>query len=155
VAMGKGSMKNDYSLRVAVVGCGQIADAHLQEIGHIAKAKLVAVCDQQIELADQAARRFAAPAIYDDLDEMIAKARPDVVHLTTPPQTHAPLARRLLTQGIHTYVEKPFALDLREAKAIIASAAAHKRLVCVGHDQLFDPAWLRLENSVRAGELGN
>lgn len=141
-------------VRVAVVGCGQIADAHLQEIRHVPAAELVAVCDQQVELADQAARRFLVPEAFDDLGRMIVEARPDVVHLTTPPHTHAPLACRLLKAGIHTYVEKPFTVDLDEAEEVLACAVANERKICVGHDQLFDPVWLRLEECVHSGQLG-
>jgi predicted dehydrogenase len=149
------NMKELKLIRVAVVGCGQIADAHLQEIGYVPGAKLVAVCDSQIELADQAARRFGVPEKFADIDQMVDRARPDVVHLTTPPHTHAPLACRLLAAGVHTYVEKPFAADLAEAERILKCAEDNRRLVCVGHDQLFDPVWLRLEEAVANGQLGD
>ena len=63
-------------LNVALVGCGQIADAHLQEIRKISLAKLSAVCDVHRDLADQAAARFAVPRAFDSLDRMLAEARP-------------------------------------------------------------------------------
>lgn len=148
-------MKDLKPIRVAVVGCGQIADAHLQEIGYVRGAELVAVCDQQIELADQAARRFGVAGKFADIDQMITQARPDVVHLTTPPHTHAPLACRLLAAGVNVYVEKPFAADVAEAQQMLKCAEDNHRLVCVGHDQLFDPIWLRLEQAVSAGRLGD
>jgi predicted dehydrogenase len=95
-------------IRVAIIGCGQIADGHLQEVGYIPGATVVGVCDQHQELADQAAQRFGVPEAFISLDRMLEEARPDVVHLTMPPHTHAPLACRLLNQGVNVYVEKPF-----------------------------------------------
>src|SRR5438132_4622284 len=85
---------------------------------------------------------------------MLTGARPDVVHITTPPQTHAPLAVEVLSAGVHAYVEKPFALDQHEAQEIIAAAESAGRLVCVGHDHLFDPAWEECRELYRRGELG-
>ena len=128
-------------LRVALVGCGQIADAHLQEIPKTGCAEVVAVCDRQRDLAEQAAARFAVPGTFDDLGLMLESACPDVLHVATPPHTHAAIARRALEAGVHVYVEKPFTVDAAEAAAVLDAARRGGRLVCVGHDHLFDPAW--------------
>ena len=80
--------------RVAIVGCGQIADAHVQEVGKTPSARVAVVCDQVPELARQLAERFGVPEVYDDVGRMLEAARPDVVHITTPPHTHGPLAER-------------------------------------------------------------
>src|SRR5438445_12909954 len=109
-------------LRVALVGCGQIADAHLAEIGKLPLAEVVAVCDRERDLASQAAARFAVPKIFDDLEEMLVSTRPDVVHITTPPHTHKPIAIEVLKAGAHAYVEKPFAIDLAETEEVLAAA---------------------------------
>src|SRR5215207_1957128 len=98
-------------LRVAIVGCGQIADAHLQEVKKIRTAEVVATCDQYPELAFQAAERFGVPEVHNDVGRMLEQVRPDVVHITTPPHTHAPLARQAISAGAHVYVEKPFTVN--------------------------------------------
>jgi len=141
-------------LRVALVGCGQIADAHLQEINKIALAEIVGVCDRQVDLAEQAAARFDVPQAFDDLQRMIAEVQPDVLHIATPPHTHCGLAIDALKQGLHVYVEKPFTLDATEAEEIFEVARNVGRTVCVGHDQLFDPVWEACRARVKAGELG-
>ncbi len=145
---------NDKPIKVALVGCGQIADAHLQEIRKIPGAEPVAVCDRHRELAGQAAARFGVPGVYRDLARMLAETRPDVLHVTTPPHTHAAIATQALAAGAHVYVEKPFALDAQEADEIFAAAEAAGRLVCAGHDQLFDPAWEECRRLHRRGDLG-
>jgi predicted dehydrogenase len=141
-------------LKIALAGCGQIADAHLQEIRKIEGVEVVAVCDRQLDLARQAAARFQVPAVFADLQAMLEAARPDVLHLTTPPHTHAPLARQALAGGVHVYVEKPFALDALEAAELLRTALASRRLVCVGHDHLFDPVWEECRRRHTRGEFG-
>lgn len=143
-----------HPLRIALVGCGQIADAHLQELAHVRGCEVVATCDSLPDLARQAAMRFCVPAAFEDVGAMVREARVDIAHITTPPHSHAPLAIGLLEAGVHVYVEKPFTVDAPEAQRVLDCAAANGRRVCVGHDQLFDPAWLRLEAMVRAGALG-
>jgi predicted dehydrogenase len=141
-------------LRVAVLGCGQIADAHLQEIGKLSNATIVAVCDREPDLAYQAGARFGVPSQYTDVDEMLADARPDVVHITTPPHTHSYLATKCIHKGAHVYVEKPLALDALETRQLLATAVTNGRLVCVGHDHLFDPIWKDCLSEISAGRLG-
>src|SRR2546428_462493 len=103
-------------LKVALVGCGQIADAHLHEIRKCRRAQLVGVCDRHADLAEQASVRFGRPPAFDDLRCMLATVRPDVVHVTTPPHSHRPVSIAALKSGAHVYVEKPFAIDLAEAR---------------------------------------
>jgi predicted dehydrogenase len=142
------------NLKIAVVGCGQIADAHLQEIAKIDGVDAVAVCDREPDLAYQAAARWNIPNQYNDLERMLDEARPDVVHITTPPQSHAPLAIVCLERGAHVYVEKPFAVDAAETRRVIELATLLNKVVCVGHDHLFDPVWLEALNRIRIGEIG-
>lgn len=142
-------------MRVALVGCGQIADAHLGEIARIPDATVVAVCDRHRDLAVQAAARFAVPAVYGDLADLLREARPEVVHVATPAHTHFAVARDCLLAGCHVYVEKPFTQTAAEAETLVALAAEHDRQLCAGHDQLFDPAWLALRERIARGEIGD
>src|SRR5205823_1907978 len=80
-------------------------------------------------------------------------ARPDVVHVCTPPAAHVDGAREALEAGAHVYVEKPFALTSEDAAELLAIAERHQRIVCAGHQQLFDPAFAALAD--RAGEVGD
>ena len=142
-------------LRVALVGCGQIADAHLQQIGRTGLGHVVAVCDREPDLARQAAARFGVPAEYHDVGRMLRDVKPDVVHITTPPATHCDLLLRSVEAGAHAYVEKPFALTLGETEHMLSVADGCARLVCVGHDRLFDPVWIELCERLESGEIGD
>ena len=59
------------ALKIALVGCGKIADAHVEEIRKQPAAVLAAVCDREKLMAEQLAVRYAVPAHYDDLDAML------------------------------------------------------------------------------------
>jgi predicted dehydrogenase len=144
-----------HRLRVALIGCGQIADAHLQELRRTPAALVVAVCDQHPELARQAAARFGVDMAFDNAARMLEASRPDVVHVTTPPHTHRSLVLHCLAAGAHVYVEKPFTVDAAEAEEVAAAADARGRRVCVGHDQLFDPAWQECRRRVSSGDVGD
>src|SRR5438105_12230484 len=118
-------------LRIALVGCGQIADAHLQEIRQVRGTETVAVCDQLAPLAEQAAARFGVGGVFTSLPEMLETCRPDVLHVTTPLHTHRAVALAAFRAGVHAYVEKPFSLDAAEADEILAAAAAAGMQACV------------------------
>jgi predicted dehydrogenase len=148
-------VNGDTMLRVAIIGCGQIADAHLKEIKKIAGAQVVAVCDATRDLAERAAQVFAVPGCYADVAEMLGKEKIDVVHITTPPGSHKDLAIQCLRAGVHVYVEKPFTVNATDAQAVLAVAAEKRRRVCVGHNELFDPVWLETRELIKQGALGD
>src|SRR5688500_12361657 len=109
-------------MRVGIIGCGKIADQHAEQIRRVAGSRLIAVCDREKLMADQLAERFDVKGSFVDVDTMLREARPNVVHITTPPQSHFDLAKKCLKAGCHVYVEKPFAIDFEEARDMVALA---------------------------------
>jgi predicted dehydrogenase len=144
------------TLRVALVGCGKIADAHVEEIAKLpsGRAAVVACCDREGLLAEQLAVRYSIPTHGDDFSALLERERPDVVHITTPPRSHAALAAQALDAGAHVYVEKPFAWDAEEAAAVLAHADRVGRRVTVGWSSLFDPPALEMRRQVKDGRIG-
>src|SRR5579859_7544305 len=102
-------------LKVAIVGCGKIADSHAAQLQRIKGCEIVGVCDREELMARQLFERFRIKRYFCDIGEMLTEARPDVVHITTPPQSHFELGRKCLQQGCHLYMEKPFTLHTKEA----------------------------------------
>ena len=144
------------TLKVAIVGCGKIADGHVEEIEKLPElAKVVAVCDLEELMAEQIAERYGLPAIYSDLDEFLEKERPDVVHVTTPPAAHLPLAKRAVDAGCHVFVEKPLAPTLPQARDLVAHVEAAGKKLCVGWTHFFDPHVVEMRELLHAGELGD
>jgi len=141
-------------LRVAIVGCGKIADAHASQIRRIAGAEIIAALDSEELMARQFCERFSVKNAFSDLDELLEKTNPDVVHVTTPPHSHFPIARRCIERGCHVYVEKPITLSLDETRQLIDLAEQKDRKLTVGHDAQFTHVARRLRSQVKNGYLG-
>src|SRR3954469_1843683 len=124
-------------VRVAIVGCGKIADQHADQVIHTPGCEIVGVCDREELMAQQLQERLKVPFGCTDLRDLLEHARPDVVHITTPPQTHYALGKLCLEAGCHIYVEKPFTTDLCEAEELISVAIRENRKVTVGHNAQF------------------
>lgn len=149
-------MSEPGGLKIAIVGCGKIADAHVEEIAKLSgRARVMAVCDREPLLAEQLAMRYGIPRHHDDFGALLDRERPDVVHVTTPPQAHLPLARQALDAGCHVYVEKPFTLSAADSRALIAHAEQAGRKLTVGYSSYFDPPALKMRELIGAGVLGD
>jgi predicted dehydrogenase len=141
-------------LKIAIVGCGKIADQHVHAIRRIPDCTIVGVCDREPLMAKQLAERFAIDMCLSDLAELLETARPDVVHLTTPPQSHFPLAKQCLKFGSHVYLEKPFTITASEAESLIHFAESCDLKITVGHNYLFTLEMLEMRRLAKSGFLG-
>jgi predicted dehydrogenase len=141
-------------LKVAIVGCGKIADSHAMQIRRIKSCEIVGVCDREPLMAKQLSERFPVKAYFTDLQEMLEKAQPDVVHITTPAESHFNVALYCLERGHHVYVEKPFTLYADEAKQLLDLAEKKNLKLTVGHNEQFSHVALRMRALVKTGYLG-
>ena len=140
--------------QVAIVGAGFIANAHLQCLSRL-DVDVTAVCDPNDAAAAALQQRWSIPQRYSDLDTLLAGHRPDIVHVLTPPPTHADLAERCLRAGVSVFLEKPMALSTAEADRLIElSNGPDQAVLGVNHNALFFPAFRRLRADVRAGRIG-
>lgn len=141
-------------LKVAIVGCGRIADAHASQIQRIRGCEIVGVCDKEPLMARQLFERFPVKQYFGDLTKLLNEARPDVVHITTSPESHFDIAKLCLNWGCHVYVEKPFTLTEEAAKRLIALANEKGLKLTAGHDLQFSHAARRMRTLVKNGYLG-
>jgi predicted dehydrogenase len=142
-------------LKIAIVGCGKIADSHAAQIRGIPNCEIVGVCDREPLMARQLYERFPIKAYFDDVDHLLTEAHPDIVHITTPPQSHCSLARLCLGAGCHVYVEKPFTIDQEEAQQLVRFATDRGLKITVGHDDQFSHVARRMRTLVESGFLGD
>ncbi|MGA6954376.1 MAG: Gfo/Idh/MocA family oxidoreductase, partial [Candidatus Acidiferrales bacterium] len=141
-------------LKVAIVGCGKIADSHASQIQRIAGCEIVGVCDREPLMAQQLCKRFPIKQYFSDLPQLLSEARPDVVHITTPPQSHFEIAKTCLEWGCHAYVEKPFTIWEDEARRLIGLATEKSLKITAGHDDQFSHVARRMRALIRSGYLG-
>jgi UDP-N-acetyl-2-amino-2-deoxyglucuronate dehydrogenase len=142
-------------IRIAIVGCGRIAKRHadLLSTGQIVGAQLVAACDVDAERSRAFARKYNVPG-YCVLAEMLEEANADVVAVLTPSGSHAAVAIEVARAGRHVIVEKPMALTLEDADAMIAASdAAGVRLFVVKQNRFNVPV-VKAREALEAGRLG-
>jgi len=141
-------------LKIGIVGCGKIADAHASVIQRVRGCEIVGVCDREPLMARQLADRFPVARCFTQVADLVSEARPDVVHITTPPSSHFEIARFCLEQGCHVYVEKPFTLHAEEAQQLINLAGQKGLKLTTGHNDQFSQAARRLRALVEVGYIG-
>jgi predicted dehydrogenase len=142
------------NLRVAIVGCGKIADQHVQAIERIPNCRIVALCDRELLMAKQLGERCGVSQCFSDMGEMLAAVSPDVVHITTPPQAHFSLASLCLESGSLVYLEKPFTVTATEADTLIQIAEKRGLRLTAGHNCQFTREAIEMRRLVEQGFLG-
>ncbi|MEM7308577.1 MAG: NAD-dependent epimerase/dehydratase family protein [Planctomycetota bacterium] len=141
------------SRRVAVVGCGFIAEFHLDILAETPGVEVVAVCDAALDRAQAVAKRRGIPHAVASIPEL-REHGVEVAHLLVPPDLHARLTRELLENGIGAFVEKPLALESEDARELAELAKERGVPLGVNHNAVFAPAFADLLKRVREGEIG-
>ncbi|MEJ7824179.1 MAG: NAD-dependent epimerase/dehydratase family protein [Solirubrobacteraceae bacterium] len=139
---------------VALIGCGRIAKMHASALRG-AGMEIVAFVDRDEQKAAQAAAGVPGARAFDDAGTMLEQARPDAVHILTPPAGHAELAIQAAEAGCHVLVEKPMALDVAEADRMIEAALGHGVTLTPNHNYLSKPSVLKALGLVRSGAIGD
>jgi predicted dehydrogenase len=141
-------------IRTGIIGCGKIADQHVEQIHKIPGCEIVAVCDSEILMGKQLAERSNVKNYFSDVKEMISVSKPDVIHITTPPQGHYSLGKLCLESGCNVYIEKPFTVDYKEAKELIDIAIKNNLKLTVGHNMQYTHIAMEMRKLVANGYLG-
>jgi predicted dehydrogenase len=154
--------------RVAIVGCGLIGtqwDAQAPDapysLTHAAGfskhpgAELVALCDQDLARARQAAATWGAAAAYDDVRALFAAERIDIAVAATSSAARWSIVEPALAAGVKVLiVEKPLATTLAESRRLAQAVSAAGCASLVNFSRRWDPAMERLRGCIQAGELG-
>ena len=146
-------MATKVPLKVGIAGCGVIADAHLPYI-RAAGGEIVGIADLSLAAANELADRHRIQRVYGSLTSLLDGEKPDLIHVLTPPHTHAQVAIEALERGVHVLVEKPMATDPSEADSMVEAAGRGGAMLTVDHNRLFDPVMLRARRILESGELG-
>ena len=142
---------NNY--RAAVIGCGNIFPMHAVSIQRTPGVELVAVCDVKKDRARASAEEFSCTA-YTDYQEMLRAEQLDVVHLCLPHYLHAPVAIDCMKQGVNVLTEKPMAITLEDAKAMIDTARQHGvTLGCIFQNR-YNAGTALVKEEMNKGSLG-
>lgn len=147
---GKRSMLN-----FVLIGCGRIAKRHSELLGlnQIKGAQLSAVCDLDIAKARQIGEQYGIP-YYADMHEMMRSTKVDVVVVLTESGNHARHVVELARYGKHVVVEKPMALSLRDADAMIRACDQAGIKLFVVKQNRFNVPVVRLRQALDQGRFG-
>lgn len=142
-------------LKFALVGCGRIAKRHAELLGHgqIGNARLVAVCDIVSHKAEKISVEFSVP-YFTDMHEMMRSVDVDVVVVLTESGQHAAHVVALAPYGKHLIVEKPMALTLDDADAMIAACDRARVKLFVVKQNRFNVPVVKLREAMEAGRFG-
>ena len=141
--------------RVGIIGTGAIAHAHAEAIrrtGRPGRSGRRGRCRSGPR--EGVRRRFGAATTYADAAELLADEQLDLVHICTPPQTHAPLAMLAMRAGVPSLVEKPTALSLGEMDELVRVREETGVPVLTVFQHRFGAAAQRLMTLAHSGELG-
>ena len=142
-------------LKFALLGCGRIAKRHAELLGNaqIENAKLVAVCDKVEEKAKKIAEQFGVP-YFTDMDEMLNSEDIDVVSVLTESGYHAQHVIQVAKYKKHIVVEKPMALTLDDADAMIKACDEAGSKLFVVKQNRFNVPVVKTREALEAGRFG-
>lgn len=141
-------------MKAALIGAGQIARQHLSCLKTLPGVELTAICDLSPATAEAAAERYGVRSWFTDHRAMLEQARPDVVHVTTPPTAHFGPAMDALDAGAHVIVEKPAAPAFEQLEALARRAEHVGRHFTEDYNYLFNHAPQEILRRIATGEFG-
>ncbi len=140
---------------VAMIGCGGIAlQNHLPGFALCPQAEVVALCDTSAAVLEKAKATTGISAAFSDYHAALAHPGVDAVVIATPNFTHAPMALAAFSAGKHVMCEKPIAMNLAEAKQMLAAAEAAKVVHMTAFTYRFVPAMRYMAHLVKSGAIG-
>lgn len=142
------------TLRVGIIGCGWPGEAHAKGYAAAGGFKLVAVADLIPQRRQKLSSQFGIERQYTDAKELLADKELDVISVCLPTAQHAPIAIAALRSGRHVLLEKPPALNAKQARQIEAAAAKAKKVLLYGLQRRFGPAEQAARQAIVRGYAG-
>ncbi|MBI4286878.1 MAG: Gfo/Idh/MocA family oxidoreductase, partial [Chloroflexi bacterium] len=143
----------DRPLRIGIIGVGFGATVHipgLQSEG----VEVVAVCARREERARETAAKFGIPHVFTDYHKMLEMPGLDAVSIVSPHHLHREMAEAALAAGVHVLCEKPFALNVEEARSMRDSARRSARTAMLGHEFRWAPQRAYVKELLDQGYIG-
>jgi predicted dehydrogenase len=141
-------------LRVAIVGCGRISDLHILGYRGREDARVVAVCDPRERAAAALANKAGCDKVCTDYRQILDDPQVDLVELLVPHHLHCAMACQAAQAGKHVSVQKPMAMDIREADQMIGAAKAAGVTLRIYENFVFYPPNVMAKKIIEAGEIG-
>ncbi|MEH6943907.1 Gfo/Idh/MocA family protein [Bacillus sp. JJ722] len=142
------------TLKVAIVGCGNIFPMHALSIGKLENVELIAVCDNKEDRAIKKAEELSCRP-YVNYKEMIDQEDIDVLHICLPHYLHAEVAIYASERNIHVLTEKPMSISIEDAEKMVQTANDHEVTLGVIFQNRYNPGAVAIKDAIQSGALGN
>jgi len=140
--------------KVGVVGLGWVAiNRHIPSLIRDPRVKIVGVVGKNTKENLEIVRKFSIPKVYKSIDELLKNSL-DIIDICTPPFTHCELVVKAAEEGCHVLVEKPFAMNTKEADKMIEAARRNNVKLCVSHNFLFSRSLSKARKLRDSGAFG-
>ena len=142
-------------MKYALVGCGRISPNHI-EAAKNNKLDFVAMCDIVPEVMAEKAEKFGLESVkkYTDYKKMLETEKPELVAIATESGKHAAIALDCIAAGCNVIIEKPIALSISDADAIIEAGKAKGVLVCACHQNRFNKSIQEIRKAIEKKRFG-
>ena len=143
------------TLRVAGIGAGYFSQFQYEAWQRLPEVDTVAIHNRTLAKAEAHARQYAIPAAFDDVERMLDEARPDLVDIITPPETHLAMIAACAQRRIPMVCQKPFTPSLEQAKQAMALAEAADVPLIIHENFRWQPWYRESRRIIDAGTLGD
>jgi predicted dehydrogenase len=140
--------------RVGIIGAGRTSSAHARALHRLQNVSLTGVLDADPRRAKALAARFRIPRHFSHPDQFYDEAKPQIVHVLTPPHTHEAMAMGALHRGAHVLVEKPPSLTYAGCDALQRTAEAARLTIGLNENFALDPRVVAARKDILRGSLG-
>jgi predicted dehydrogenase len=142
------------TVRVAVIGTSFASSVQIPGFQQCGDVEIVAVASGREERARQTAEKFGIPRAYGDWRQMLDEVECDLVSIVTPPYLHHDMAIASIHKGRHVLCEKPFAMNVSQARDMVHQARARHIVHGVDHEFRYRPARMLFKEMLEAGYIG-
>lgn len=142
-------------MKYALIGCGRISPNHI-EAAKNNRLEFVAICDILPEAMEDKAGKLGLEGVrrYTDYREMLEKEQPELVAIATESGKHAAIALDCIEAGCNVIIEKPIALSMADAKAIVEAGRRKGVVVCANHQNRFNKSVRYIRKALEEGRFG-
>lgn len=143
-------------MRVAIIGCGNIAQVHAWSLSNLESVEIVALADPDVSKAEQMSAKFTdgKAVVFVDYEVMLEQVEIDVVHICTPHYLHVPMAMKVLNKNINVFMEKPPAISQDEFEQLVIASEESKASVGFCFQNRYNATTVALDEISASGEMG-
>lgn len=142
-------------MKYALIGCGRISPNHIEAVRNN-NLDFIAMCDILPEAMQEKSDKFGLAHVkrYIDYHEMLEKEKPELVAIATESGKHASIALDCIAAGCNLIIEKPIALSIADADAIIKTGHEAGVVVCVNHQNRFNKSVQKIREALEKDRFG-